>query len=124
MVMKQQKESEVFNQSSYRSHDGGCHFRCSEQMRAKRNISLHQQAFNPDHLIQTIKDIILENEPDIDTDTTVLDRQLGLKNMGGNEELYHQVLKEYHNENQDTLDRLEAAVCEKDTLMPHKSYIR
>lgn len=44
--------------------------------------------FNPDRFIKTIKDIILENEqnePDINTDTTVLDRQLGLKNMGGNE---------------------------------------
>ena len=69
--------------------------------------------FNPDYFIQTIKDIILENQSDIDTDTTVLDRQLGLKNMGGNQELYHQVLKEYYNENLDTLGRLEAAVGEK-----------
>ncbi len=65
--------------------------------------------FNPDDFIQTIMGIILENE----TDTGVLDRQLGLKNMGGNEELYHQVLNEYRNENQATLDKLEAAVYEK-----------
>jgi CheY-like chemotaxis protein len=69
--------------------------------------------FNPDHFIQTIKDIILENKPDNDTKTTVLDRQLGLKNMGGSEELYHQVLKEYRKENQDILERLEAAIREK-----------
>jgi two-component system sensor histidine kinase/response regulator len=69
--------------------------------------------FNPDHFIQTIKDIIFENEPDVNKDTSVLDRQLGLKNMGDNEELYHQVLKEYYSENQDTLDKLEAAVREK-----------
>ena len=69
--------------------------------------------FNPDNFIQTIKDIILENEPGIDTDTAVLDRQLGLKNMGGNKELYREVLEEYRNENQNTLDRLEAAVREK-----------
>ncbi|WP_347563309.1 response regulator [Lactonifactor sp. BIOML-A4] len=68
---------------------------------------------NPDHFIQTIKDIILENEPNIEPDTAVLDRQLGFKNMGGNEELYNQVLIEYRNENQDTLDKLEAAVREK-----------
>ena len=69
--------------------------------------------FNPDHFIQTIKDIILENEPNIEPNTAVLDRQLGLKNMGGNEDLYKQVLIEYRNENQDTLDKLEAAVREK-----------
>ena len=69
--------------------------------------------FNPDHFIQTIKDIIVESEPNIELNTAVLDRQLGLKNMGGNEELYNQVLIEYRNENQDTLDKLEAAVREK-----------
>ena len=35
--------------------------------------------FNPDHFIQTIKDIIMENESDIYMDRAVLDRQLGLK---------------------------------------------
>jgi two-component system sensor histidine kinase/response regulator len=69
--------------------------------------------FNPDHFIQTIKDIILENELKQDQDTAVLDRQMGLRNMGGNLDLYHQVLEEYRNENQDTLDRLAAAVSEK-----------
>jgi two-component system sensor histidine kinase/response regulator len=38
---------------------------------------------------------------------------MGLRNMGGNLDLYHQVLEEYRNENQDTLDRLAAAVSEK-----------
>ncbi|NLY43405.1 MAG: transporter substrate-binding domain-containing protein [Clostridiaceae bacterium] len=69
--------------------------------------------FNPDHFIQTVKDIILERVDDIDTDTAVLDRQLGLRNVGDNEELYNKVLKEYYNENQDTLDKLGAAVREK-----------
>jgi two-component system sensor histidine kinase/response regulator len=67
--------------------------------------------FNPDQFIQTVKDIILENEPD--KDFAVLDRQLGLKYMGGSQDLYNQVLTEYLDENQDTLDRLEAAVREK-----------
>jgi len=66
--------------------------------------------FNPEQFIQTIKDIILENEPGIDTQTAMLDRQTGLMNMGGNEKLYNEVLKEYCNENQDTLERLDAAV--------------
>lgn len=69
--------------------------------------------FNPDHFIQTIKDIIMENESDIYMDRAVLDRQLGLKNMGDNLVLYHQVLEEYRNENQNTLDRLNAAINEK-----------
>jgi CheY-like chemotaxis protein len=69
--------------------------------------------FNPDIFIKTIKDIIIENEPDGDTDAAVLDRQLGLKNMGGNQELYEQVLLAYRNENQDTLVNLTAAVREK-----------
>jgi len=66
--------------------------------------------FNPDRFIQTIKEILLENECN---EGAVLDRQLGLKNMGDNEELYHLVLKEYCKENQDTLDRLETAIREK-----------
>ena len=69
--------------------------------------------FDPDRFIQTIKEIILENEPDAAAGVSVLDRQLGLRNMGGNEELYHQVLNEYYKENKDTPDRLEAAVREK-----------
>lgn len=69
--------------------------------------------FNPDHFIQTVKDIILINESSLDPDTHILDRQLGLRNMGDNLDLYHQVLKEYHKENHDTLDRLEVAVGEK-----------
>lgn len=69
--------------------------------------------FNPDHFINTIKDIILENDTNKDLDITVLDQHSGLKNMGENLELYHQVLNEYRNENQDTLDRLAAAIHEK-----------
>jgi len=71
--------------------------------------------FNPDQFIQTIKDIILENENeyDADKDVGVLDYQQGLKNIGDNIDIYNQVLKEYHNENEDTLKRLEAAIDEK-----------
>ena len=69
--------------------------------------------FDPDNFIQTIKSIILEKEAEVDEDTEVIDRHLGIKNMGDNEELYHLVLKEFREENLDTLDRLETAVREK-----------
>jgi len=69
--------------------------------------------FNPDRFIQTVRDIILETEPGADTDTVVLDRQTGLRNMGDNEELYRKVLNEYLSENRNTLDRLKEAVSDK-----------
>lgn len=69
--------------------------------------------FNPDRFIQTIKDILSEAEHQTVTGQEVLDRQLGLKNMGNNPELYQLVLKEYCRENQETLDRLEGAISEK-----------
>jgi len=69
--------------------------------------------FNPDQFIHIIKEIIIKNEPGIDKDTVILDRQLGIKNMGGNAELYEKVLEEYRNENRNTLDRLERAIREK-----------
>ena len=69
--------------------------------------------FDPDRFIQTIKNILLGYKLDTDKDSTVLDRQQGIKYMGGNEELYSRVLEEYRRENQDTLDRLEAAIREK-----------
>jgi two-component system sensor histidine kinase/response regulator len=69
--------------------------------------------FNPDYFIQTVKNIILQNEADTETDIAVLNRELGLQNMGGNEELYRQALHAYYIENRDTPDRLDAAIREK-----------
>lgn len=69
--------------------------------------------FNPEYFIQTVKDSIHESKSGAEPVPAVLDRQLGLKHMGGNEALYDQVLIEYRNENQDTLGRLAAAVHEK-----------
>lgn len=69
--------------------------------------------FDPDSFIQTIIKIILEDKSGENQETAVLDRQTGLKNMGGNSELYHQVLDTYRHENEDTLDKLETAVREK-----------
>jgi two-component system sensor histidine kinase/response regulator len=71
--------------------------------------------FDPDRFIQTISDIILESEPDSEgeADSYILDRQQGVTNVGGNEELYHQVLLEYRRENRDTLENLGAAVRDR-----------
>ncbi len=69
--------------------------------------------FNPDLFIKTVKDIILESESNLDSKLQVLDRELGLRNMGDNLQLYEDVLKEYYKENKDTLDSLKAAVSER-----------
>jgi len=62
--------------------------------------------FNPDRFIQTIKDILVKN-------VSVLDQAAGLMNMGGNPELYQQVLNEYAKENKDIVDKLKLAIQEK-----------
>ena len=62
--------------------------------------------FNPDRFIQTIKDILVKN-------VSVLDQAAGLMNMGGNAELYQQVLNEYARENRDIVDKLKLAIQEK-----------
>jgi len=70
--------------------------------------------FNPDQFIQTIRDILGRTEAKTDdSGMVILDRQLGLNNMENNIELYEMVLKEYRNENQHTLVRLETAIREK-----------
>ncbi len=72
--------------------------------------------FDPDIFVETIKDIILnyeKNADSTDSEAPVLDREQGIKNMGGNVELYKNVLEEYRKENLDILDRLEAAIREK-----------
>ena len=61
----------------------------------------------------------IDAEPGIDTEigpntkTVVLDRQMGIKNMGGNEELYFQALEEYYKENKNTLEKIEMSIQEK-----------
>lgn len=65
--------------------------------------------FNPDYFLHTIRDIIAENDGG-DWDKPVLDKALGMRNMGGDPELYRRVLDEFFNENQDTADKLAAAI--------------
>lgn len=68
--------------------------------------------FDPDHFIKTVKDIILENEKDYVEELSVLDQSAGLKNIGCDIGIYHQVLNEYFKENQYTLDEISLAISE------------
>ncbi len=43
-----------------------------------------------------------------------LDKEDGIRRIGGKEELYHMVLKEYYNENQETISLLRQAMESKD----------
>ncbi|NLO22489.1 MAG: transporter substrate-binding domain-containing protein [Syntrophomonadaceae bacterium] len=69
--------------------------------------------FDPDRFIQTIKDIIIENEAKHVQDLRILDQDAGLINLGRNGEIYRQVLNEYFKENQETLDKISLAVDQK-----------
>ncbi|NLT46456.1 MAG: response regulator, partial [Thermotogaceae bacterium] len=69
--------------------------------------------FDPDHFIQTIKEIILENEEERIQESTVLDHSAGLKNIGGDIEVYRQILKAYLEENRETVEKLSLAINEK-----------
>lgn len=67
--------------------------------------------FDPDNFIRTVKEIMaLDLKDSDDSDITVLDMTAGLSNMGGDEDIYIQVLKEYLAENRDTAALLESAV--------------
>lgn len=69
--------------------------------------------FDPDHFIQTIKEIILENEEERIQESTVLDQSAGLKNIGGDIEVYRQILKAYLEENRETVEKLSLVINEK-----------
>lgn len=68
--------------------------------------------YDPEFFIRTIKDIIINNDNKSE-DSKILNQPLGLKNIGGDLVFYKTVLKEYFNENQNTLNKLEQAVSEK-----------
>ena len=65
--------------------------------------------FHPERFVETVKEILLQSGHE-KAGGSVLDRGMGLRNMGGNEELYRKVLGEYLGENRETPDRLEEAV--------------
>ncbi|MDD3393014.1 MAG: transporter substrate-binding domain-containing protein [Anaerotignum sp.] len=68
--------------------------------------------FDPDQFLQAVREVILENQGGIYDEPQILDETAGLRNMGGDIEVYRQVLNEYYNENQETLEKLSLAVDE------------
>jgi len=66
--------------------------------------------FEPDRLLKTIEEIISENQDQGSGESGILDTAAGLRSMGGNADIYRQVLVEYHNENLDTLDKLALSI--------------
>jgi signal transduction histidine kinase/response regulator RpfG family c-di-GMP phosphodiesterase len=69
--------------------------------------------FDPEHFIQTVVDIITAHKSDKLQNTDVLDTKKGLNNIGGDLEVYRQVLNEYYKENQETLQLFGDAIREK-----------
>ena len=69
--------------------------------------------FDPDQFLQAIREVILESQGETFDEPKILDETVGLRNMGGDIEVYRQVLDEYYNENQETLEKLSLAVVEK-----------
>lgn len=69
--------------------------------------------FDPDRFLQTIKDILEADKGSSSKGFFVLDKSAGLKSMGGDSDLYRQVLSEYFNENKGTLAGLSLAISEK-----------
>lgn len=61
--------------------------------------------FDPDHFIKTVKDILSWK--------SILDVKSGINNMGGNEELYKEVINEYYNENKNLVNILNSQISDK-----------
>ncbi|MDD4688645.1 MAG: transporter substrate-binding domain-containing protein [Eubacteriales bacterium] len=69
--------------------------------------------FDPDQFLKIIIEIIMTNQNKTIEKPKILDRDSGLKNIGGDVGIYKKILAEYYNENQDTLDKLAYAIEEK-----------
>ncbi len=69
--------------------------------------------FDPERFIRTVRDIIEESRTAEKPEAGALDREAGLRNLGGNLEAYRQVLSEYLAENGDTAQRLALAITER-----------
>jgi signal transduction histidine kinase/DNA-binding response OmpR family regulator len=68
--------------------------------------------FDPDDFIRRVIDI-LEKRDQEELKVSILDRSVGMRNVGGNSEIYTQVLSEFLNENSETLSNLTSAINEK-----------
>lgn len=77
--------------------------------------------FAPDKLISLVKEIIINSnmkeldkaENTNDYNEKVLDEEAGLKYMGGNRQLYHDILNEYLKENKNTADLISQAIYDR-----------
>jgi two-component system sensor histidine kinase/response regulator len=68
--------------------------------------------FKPDQFLAKVRSL-LNSDGDVSEQVAILHRASGLKNMGGNADLYQKVLREYFHENRETGDKLTLAVQEK-----------
>lgn len=66
--------------------------------------------FDPERFIATVTSLITEDKKRKTRNPEILDTVAGLKNIGGNKELYHEVLHEYYKENKDTASQLSEAI--------------
>ncbi len=69
--------------------------------------------FDPNQFLKTIKELIINNHNEGSREPEILDTNSGLKSIGGNNDIYRQVLTEYFEENQETLKKLSLAIDEK-----------
>jgi two-component system sensor histidine kinase/response regulator len=67
--------------------------------------------FEPDQFLTMVREILTKTQNSYKN--SVLDTSAGLRNMGGNADIYQEVLQRYYTENQDTLDKLSRAMDEK-----------
>lgn len=68
--------------------------------------------FDPDKFLAQVRNLIRQRPSPID-EPMVLDVQGGLRNLGGDESLYLEVLEAYERENLQTLDELSRAIAQK-----------
>ena len=82
--------------------------------KCKRSGIYHyiSKPFEPDNFIQTIKGIIMEYKGNGIQDFDILNISVGLKNIGGDMEIYLLILNEYYNENKNVLYNLTQTIRE------------
>ncbi len=72
--------------------------------------------FEPEHFVQMIRDIIQSNDHDIHFKTAPIDVKRGIKHLGDNADLYALVVKEYYQENKNTIGDLDACIATQNYL--------
>ncbi|NLU32747.1 MAG: transporter substrate-binding domain-containing protein [Clostridiaceae bacterium] len=80
-----------------------------------RQYGIHHcisKPFNPEDFARRVTDIIEKRDRE-EPETGVLDLSAGLRSVGGDPEIYKQVLAEFRNENGETLGGLASAIVEK-----------